>query len=132
MELVSVIGLAVIAAVICTLLKQFYPEYAAATAILCGTVILLFVCGAADPIIEVFAALSDTAGLDQTYLIAAIKMLGLCWITALGADICRDMGQGALASKVELAGRVAVLIAILPFVNDLLVLAKDLIGINLV
>lgn len=130
MQLTAVVGLAVVAAVICTVLKQFYPEYAAAAAILSGTVILLFLCDALHPVTEMVDQLSKSAGLESTYLAAAMKMIGLCWISTLGADICRDTGQSALASKVELAGRIAVLIAVLPMVSDLFTLAQDLIGLS--
>ena len=33
------------------------------------------------------------------------KTLGICFLAQFAADSCRDAGESALASKVELAGR---------------------------
>lgn len=128
MQLTSIVGLAIVAAVLCTVLRQCYPEYAAAVTILTGVTILLLVCGALSPLLDFLKQLSEAAGLQPEYLALAVRLIGLCWVTALGSDICRDTGQTALASKVELAGRLAVLLAALPAFEKLYALAGELIG----
>ena len=44
------------------------------------------------------------------------------------ADVCRDAGQTALAGKLELGGRLALLIVALPLFRRLLDLAMEIIG----
>jgi stage III sporulation protein AD len=128
MQLVSLVGIALIGAVICLILKQFRPEYAVAAALAVGAVILLAVCSAVTPILQAVESFSQLAQLQQEDLAALFKMVGLCWLTALGADVCRDAGQTALAGKVELAGRIAILLVVLPLFTELMQLAIDLIG----
>lgn len=130
MQLPSVVGLAVVAAVLCTVLKRCYPEYATALALLTGVMILLAVCSAVMPVLHFLKRLSELVGLQDDILAMALKMVGLCWVSALGADVCRDAGQTGLASKVELAGRIAVLLAILPAFENLMSLAGTLIGMR--
>ena len=43
-----------------------------------------------------------------------LKTLGVCFLTQLSADSCRDAGEGALAAKVELAGKLFIVILALP------------------
>ncbi len=43
---------------------------------------------------------------------------GFCFLTQLGCDTCRDAGESAVAAKVELAGRVAVLVLSMPLSKD--------------
>ncbi len=50
----------------------------------------------------------------NSYLGVVFKCLGICFVTQLGCDICRDSGENALASQLELAGKAAVLISALP------------------
>ena len=57
-----------------------------------------------------------------------IKSLGICYITQLAADTCKDAGEGAMAGRIELSGRVAVLILALPMFTALLQIAVGLIG----
>ncbi len=132
MQLTSIVGLAVVAAILCTVLVRCYPEYAAGVAVLTGVVILIAVCGAVSPIVAFMQRLAKLAMLKEEYLAAAVKILGLSWISALGGDICRDIGQTALASKVELAGRIAIILAVLPMLENLLSFAENMLGSGVV
>ena len=53
-------------------------------------------------------------GSGTRYIVVVFKCIGICFVTQLGCDICRDSGENALASQLELAGRAAVLIAAAP------------------
>ena len=55
------------------------------------------------------------------------KCLGICYVVQLSADSCRDAGQQAIASKVELAGKVAVLALALPMLKTVVSFLDDLI-----
>ena len=52
-----------------------------------------------QPIRELISA----AGISGEYGVILLKTLGVCFLTQLSADSCRDAGEGALAAKVELA-----------------------------
>ena len=56
-----------------------------------------------------------------------LKALGICYITQLAADTCKDAGQQAIATKVELAGKVAVLAIAMPMLGTIAGLMDDLI-----
>ena len=55
------------------------------------------------------------------------KCLGVCYVVQLAADSCRDAGQQAIASKVELAGKVTVLALALPMLKTVVSFLDDLI-----
>ena len=126
MQVTSIIGVTVVSAVLCTLLARCYPEYAAAAALLTGVLVLLAVCRAVAPVFVLFHKLCTLAQVEEESAAAALKIIGLSWISALGSNICRDIGQTALAAKAELAGRIAVLLAVLPMFEGLLQLAEGL------
>jgi len=69
------------------------------------------------------------AGIGETRLKVLLKSLGICFLSQLAADACRDVGQSAIAGKVELAGRMAVLLSALPLFGELLELAMKLISL---
>ena len=46
-----------------------------------------------------------------------LKALGICFITQLGADVCRDAGESSLASKIELGGRMSILALCIPMIT---------------
>ena len=57
-----------------------------------------------------------------------LKSLGICLITQIACDTCRDIGETAIASRLETAGKAAMLLLILPMFLGLLEQAVFLIG----
>ena len=76
---------------------------------------------------ELETALRELAGvgdLSSAYLGRVIRILGLACLTEAGTRIARDGGQGNIALKVELCGRVLILCAALPAVREVLFAAQ--------
>ena len=53
------------------------------------------------------------------YLLLVFKALGVCLLTQFSADACLDAGEKALASRVEFAGRIAVVLLALPLFEEI-------------
>ena len=64
---------------------------------------------------------------SMEYLSVLIKAIGVCYLTQFSADSCRDAGESSLAGKVELAGKIAILISALPLLDSVISLAVNLI-----
>ena len=43
-----------------------------------------------------------------------VKIIGMAYLVQFGAEICRDAGESAIGSRVELGGRVLILSLTLP------------------
>ena len=67
-------------------------------------------------------------GISGEYGVILLKTLGVCFLTQLSADSCRDAGEGALAAKVELAGKLFIVILALPLFQQIAGSALSLIG----
>lgn len=48
-----------------------------------------------------------------------IRAVGVAIVAEFGAQLCRDAGEGALAGRVELAGRVTMLGLAMPLITEL-------------
>ena len=62
-------------------------------------------------------------GVDEATVALLLKALGICLLTQLTADVCRDAGETALATHAEFAGKVALLLLILPLFVQIVDLA---------
>ncbi|MBR1739509.1 MAG: hypothetical protein IJ737_04370 [Ruminococcus sp.] len=71
-------------------------------------------------------ALCSGLGTDSSYLVILLKGLGICYITKLTADICRDSGESALVGQAETAGRIALLVTAMPLFSALIELVTAL------
>ena len=68
-------------------------------------------------------------GLDEGYARILLKALAVCYITQLAADCCRDAGESAIASKIELAGKAAIVAVSLPVFTELAELVTGLVSV---
>lgn len=96
------------------LLKRTNPDMALLLALaVCGAVLLLL----AEPLQEIrdfFTQLSDWGGLPVELFAPLVKTVGIALVSRTGSDLCRDAGEGAMASLVETAGAVTAILVSLP------------------
>lgn len=121
------IGLALTGAVLCLLLKQYKPEYAVVVSIVCGVLLFAGVLVNLEPAFASMNELMQNSGIDAGYTKTIVKALGICYVVQLASDSCKDAGQSAIASKVELAGKVSIVLLCLPMFQNLAEIAMKLI-----
>lgn len=126
--LFTVIGAAIISAMLVIFLKQHKPEYALMTAAAAGVVIALMVLASLSGITDTLRSLFSAANIDSDLFTAVIKAMGVCYITGFASDLCKDFGQSSLAGKIELAGKITVVIINIPIINVIIKAALELIG----
>ena len=121
MNMMTITGLAIVAVALGTVLKQKNPEYSLLLSLTAGVLILGMIITSALPLFE-------ATGAKAEYVQILFKALGLCFITQIACDACRDLGETAIASKVETAGKLSVLLVSLPLFEKILGIAGGLIG----
>lgn len=107
------------------ILRQFRPEYAFLVRLcIMGTVLLALLAGA-ETLLKEIGSLNDEVRLDADYLLLMTKALGICFVTETAASICRDCSETALAVKVELIGKIAVVSLALPVLREIVKLCAS-------
>lgn len=128
MDFYSIAGLAVITAALAVILRQYKPEYAMLVA-LCGGIIILFIVIIEIGQIYKFAEdVLSKMNVSVSGFEILFKALGVAYISQLSSDICKDANETALASKIELAGRVTIVIMALPLLKLFLELMQKILG----
>lgn len=127
MNIISITGLCIITTIICKLLDRNSKEYTYLIVLGSVSFILLMVISYLTPVISAVESLFNITGISEEYLQIIFKAIGICYLTQLGCDFCKDSGESALASELELAGKIALLIIALPLFSDLLNIVKQLI-----
>lgn len=123
-----VTGVAVVAAALATVLRQRAPEYALLLSLAAGVLILSAVIHAGVPLFQEIQSLFEITGAQTQSVQILFKSLGICFVVQIACDACRDMGESAIATKVELAGKIAVLVISLPLFQRILSVVASLIG----
>ena len=126
MEITALIVLCIITALLALSLRGQRPEFAMLLSLGCGVFVLLNLLGQMNGILSglerAMAGLSGQS--DLTGII--LKALGICIVAELGSQCCRDAGEAAIAAKVELAAKTALVLMCMPVFTQLLETAGEL------
>lgn len=128
MDIFGIMALAAAAAFSAAAIKKHTPEISAALAVSAGAVILILLLTNISPIISGIGSYLSRAGMDGTYGTVLIKTVGICFLCQFTSDACRDAGQSSLASKVELASKISVILTALPLFENILNVSVGLIS----
>lgn len=120
MEIFQIIGLAVIATIIVIVLKAQRPEIAVQVSLVTGIIIFLLVLSKVAAVVDLLNSYAKKVNIDTVYLFTLLKIVGIAYIAEFGAEVCKDAGEGAIASKVELAGKVIIVVMAVPIITSLL------------
>lgn len=112
-EIVSVLVASVFTVIIAVWLKKIRPELSLAVSLAGATAIFLFVIKRLETVIGFLDNISDSIAYPEGFAII-IKLMSIAFIVQLIADSCRDAGENAIATKVELVGKAAIVITSLP------------------
>ena len=125
MDIFRAAGIAIVTAVLAVTVRQTRPELSVEIAIAGGIVLLGLAAsefgGIAARLKEIFGMMGVSESLGT-----ALRIAGIACTAQIASDICRDSGENALASNVELAGKLIMIAAALPMLSRLARIIADL------
>lgn len=127
-EIVILSGIAIVAAIFSIMLKKNYKEMSLVLSLATGCVIIFIIISQVTPVIEEINNLIYSSGIDISFASILFKVLGICFLTQFSSDACADAGETSLASNIELAGKVSIVIISLPLFKQILDVVASLIG----
>lgn len=110
MDIFKIVLIALLSTSLIIIVKQTKPEMAMLISIITVLTIFLFSINKVGQVIELINNLSDRAGISGEFLDIILKIVGIAYVTELGANICKDVGESAIASKVQFAGKCVILV----------------------
>ncbi|MFS0837770.1 stage III sporulation protein AD [Paenibacillus sp. UNC499MF] len=117
MEIIQIVGLGLIATVLILIIKEQKPMFAFLLAAFTGILIFLFLVGKIASVIEVLHNLAQQSGVNMVFLKTILKIIGIAYIAEFGAQIVRDAGQESIASKIELSGKILIMVMAIPIIT---------------
>ena len=120
MDIIKIIGIAFIAVIIIVILKQYRPEFAIYASIIAGVLILTLASGTLSGIIDMINSISSKTNINSDFLVILIKITGIAILTEFAVSICKDSGESAIASKVDIGGKIIIISMSIPIINALI------------
>jgi stage III sporulation protein AD len=117
MDIIQIVTLGIIASILYIILKEMRGPFAFILLLITGIVLFLAVISQIGSIIRLIETLGQKASINGMYIETILKIIGIAYITELGASITKDAGLSAVASKIELAGKIFILLLAIPIIS---------------
>ena len=120
MDIIKIIGIGLVALIFIIVIKQYKPEFAIYISLVAGILILFLVMDKFAGIITLLKSLASKASVNNEFLIILLKITGIAFLTEFAVSICKDSGESAVASKIDLGGKVIIIGMSIPIISALL------------
>lgn len=130
MDIFKIIGIGVISAVLAVLMKGYKPELAMQVSLAAAVLIFLLAVPYLRSVMAMFQDIAAQVGIETRHMMIVVKIIGVAYLAQFGAELCKDAGEGAIASKIELGGKLIILTMSMPILYQLLGLVNDIVMLN--
>lgn len=103
-----------------TILKEQKPNFAFLLVIFVGCTIFLLLVDQIYNIISMLQLIAQKSSVNTAYVETILKIIGIAYLAEFASQITKDAGQGTLASKIELAGKIIILAMAIPILTVLI------------
>lgn len=105
--------------IIITILKEYKRDFAVYASLVGGVIILYISIDYLKGIVDFIGGLSVT-GISSSFILLLLKITGIAILTEFAVSICNDMGESAIASKVDLGGKLLIVSLSIPIISAVL------------
>ncbi len=124
--IIKALVVGICASILTLLIKKTNPEISTvlalcACAFIGGLAVKVF-----SSVYEVLKLVEADTGISSAYTTPIIKCTGIGIAAKLGAEVCKDSGQAALGTSIEICGACCALYVALPLVKTLLRMIGEL------
>ena len=110
----QILAICLLVAVLAAMLKKQTPELALLLAIAAVIAVLMVLADALQDITALIECLLSAGGLPSELFLPLLKTAAIALIGKITGDLCRDAGQSAIASLVDIACAFGVIVVSLP------------------
>lgn len=129
MWIIAAAAAGLVGTVLALILGQYRPEFRMLVTAAVTLLLMAMVLERLSPVLEQLRSTMELTGLTGDYAAVLFKAVGICLLTQLAGDVCRDSGESSIASKIELAGRAAILLTAMPLIQEVLAWAWELMNL---
>ena len=119
MELIRIIGVALVTALAALFLKSSKPELAFAVTIAGAVIVLIFSLDLLAATFGIFAEIGEKTGIDSALIRIIIKIVAIGYLVEFAAGVVEDFGSKSIADKLIFAGKVVIFSVSVPVIRTM-------------
>ena len=119
MEIIKIIGIGFITLIITIILKEYRKEYAILSVFVGGSIIVFISLDVLKNILNFIQELSKN-NYYGNFISLLLKITGISILTEYSISICKDLGESAIANKIDFGGKIIVISLSIPIISNTL------------
>ena len=88
--------------------------------LIAGALILLLILDKMSGVINLLTNLANKTSINKDFIFLLIKITGIAFLTEFAVSICKDAGESAIATKIDMGGKVMIVAISIPIISSLL------------
>ncbi|MGL4850044.1 MAG: stage III sporulation protein AD [Clostridium sp.] len=120
MLIIKIVAFAFVALFMFLFFKGKRDDIAILISLIAGIAILGIVILQLGEVITFFKDVANKAGMDIVYIGIIMKIIAIAFLTSFASEICKDAGANSIGGKIELAGKVGILLLAIPILMAVL------------
>ena len=120
MTVVTIAVTGITAVLLAVALKVMKAEYGSYLVMAAGFFIFFYSAGKLSAILDTIKEIQSYIKINNVYLSALVKMIGITYIAEFASGICKDAGCGAVGTQIEIFGKLSVLAVSMPILLALI------------
>ncbi|WP_317367169.1 stage III sporulation protein AD [uncultured Tyzzerella sp.] len=126
MDIFKICIIAIISVIIILTIKPQMANISVLISIVSGVIIFMMVIPILEEVISSVLDIVSMLDIGMEHIGIILKIIGISYICEFSSQICIDAGESAIASKIELAGKVLIMFISIPVITRLLSLITSL------
>lgn len=120
MDIFTIIGVGIVGTILSVMVRAYRPEIGLCVSLITGIVIFFGAAQGMKTVISGIYEICEKAGVHTEFFEIAVKVIAVSYVTQFASEIAKDSGEGAIAKKMEIAGKIFILALMSPIVKNLL------------
>jgi len=120
MIMMKILGIALAGTVAAIVLKEYKPVFALCAGCITAIIIFLLLLQQLGYVFDIIHQIASRLSLQSEYIELIIRIIGIAYLARFGSEMCRDAGQNAIAQKIELAGKITIVVTSIPILTSVL------------
>jgi stage III sporulation protein AD len=120
MNIIQIAVIGIIAVVLALQFKSRNQEYGMYISLATGIIIFFFAVDKLDLILQTINTLYSHITISNVYIDILLKIVGIAYISEFGSQLCKDAGYAAIASQIEIVGKLSILVVSLPILLSII------------
>ncbi|HLR36291.1 MAG TPA: stage III sporulation protein AD [Tissierellales bacterium] len=120
MDAIQIVAIGLVATISIVIVREVKPEFTILISLATGILIFFMILDKLHYVVQVLNDLSKEAKIDFIYFTTILKIIGIAYVIEFGAQVSRDANEESIATKIELGGKVIILVLAMPILLALM------------